>query len=308
MLNNSNLFTIITKFITVIQKHGGIVFGETVRDIIRRNYISSLFKETIQELNGTISQEEFFNDEKYLPEFIDRLLLPEQINCFFTKDKVNKFLYHIHSTLEFASKTIDKIFIHSNGNLYLKILEIQMLIGDFIINPKIKVNLVYGEYVDNIIPPLKKLDFYCDSLYLTTDNNLCLLPYLIPHLSTNYNFLENDNLKNKIIKDIYKKKAKISVLSKIKNIDEMIGKGWSIQFDLTNNIEKIERKMNETNEICPLCIEDININEIMYIRNCCTSSIYHWDCWKNYYKSNIQESKFCLLCRTHINFNNTEIC
>ncbi len=308
MLNNRKLFTIITKFITVIQKHGGIVFGETIRDIIRRNYISDLFKEQIKELNETISEEDLFNDEEYLPEFIDRQLIPEQINCFFTKDKVNKFLYHIHSTLEFASKTINEKFIHSNGDLYLKILEIQMLIGDIFVNPKIRVNLVYGEYVDNIIPPLKKLNFYCDALYLTTDNNLCMLPYLISHISINNNFLDNEKIKGQIIKEIHKKIAKISVLSKTKNIDEMIEKGWSIQFDSTNNMEQIQQKRNETNEICPLCIENIKKNDITYSRNCCTSSIYHWNCWKNYYNSDIQESKFCLLCRTHINLNNTEIC
>ncbi len=327
-LDNQQLFVVISRLITVIQKYGGIVYGTTVRDMIRRSHVVGLFDISMPKPGeeddslfnmfeyGDIqinyrSREDLYKDETYRPDLYDRFLIPECINCFFPRENIDTFSNYLANNPELVSK-----FIYDKGtdinNIWSIKFEITPQIGGFFTDiikistkNKIELNILYGVNGINSISQLRKIDFFCDGLYLTSDNNLCLLSNTAKDLSEHH-FLSKEILKANILKDISLKIARISTSASLNHIDNMIKKGWTIM--ISNNkitIEQIMVSQESLESICPICIENIDKDDIIYSRSCCKSSIFHWTCWKDFLKST--QEKCCPLCRSDVTSNNSEI-
>ncbi len=319
------------KLIEIIQNSNGYIFGGAVRDMLLHNYNAEEFylkisKDLLEELNETeLTESEKdnkvsnwdlndkplkYNNPEIYPEYIDRFLYPNDIDCFMSLESKKIFLMmlRIHR-LRFKEITKEeplKIYMENidNSNRRLKIQKFQVTLDleDLFIsvmkfNPKempiINIDIITQDnYIRDFYPPFGEVDFECNSLLLTPTNNYILTP----HLNLEINTAKHKLYKiQQIIKDIENKTAKV-INNKVPlyRVDKMKKNGWKIIANFKDKSYILQIKDTEEEEICPLCCDKFNKGEYYLKRSCCKSSIYHQDCFNKLIELNIR--KCCPLC------------
>ncbi len=330
ILKSRKKYKLSKKLIEIIQNSNGYIFGGAVRDMILHNYNAEEFylkisKDFLEDLNKTdlseiekdnkVSEWDLndkqlkYNNPEIYPEYIDRFLYPNDIDCFMSLESKKIFLMmlRIHR-LRFKEITKEeplKIYMEHISDLHrrLKIQKFQVTLDleDLFISvmnfnvkemPIINIDIITQDNsIKDLYPPFGAVDFECNSLLLTPTNNYMLSPHL---------FLDINTAKHKlykiqeIIKDIENKTAKVVEQVPLYRVDKMKKNGWKIIAKFKEKSYILELKDSEEEEICPLCCDKFKKGEYYLKRSCCKSSIYHQDCFRDLIDLNIR--KCCPLC------------
>jgi hypothetical protein len=265
-----------------------------------------------------------YQNSDLLPELSDRFLYPEDIDCLMSNDSKKIFLKNLNNNGLRHSRIFLKplkIYIeNTNNSLTIERVKIFIDISPIIKNilkisfiPYVYVDIISKDNTDGIYPPFGGIDFECNSLILTPNNDLVLSS----HLS-----FYNDKcpkirlLKiHSIIKDIENKIAKTVTRVPLYRTKKMQFKKWKICAEFIN----IDGIINYTldvfenlniKESCPICLEDFIENDYYLRRSCCKNALFHQKCFSKIISSNVKKN--CPFCNSELAeseiINNRKVC
>jgi hypothetical protein len=247
-----------------------------------------------------------YYDENVIPEYKERLLNIDSIDCYMTENNYKKILcifdkngYNIENVGEISRRTnhlyespicfSNKFLISFKANNLLK-----EIIKNF--NYSISLNVIYGNAdistISNEI--FNSTDFECNTLVISPDNN-----YILPG---NYYIFDNPDDKinkiHKIIKDITKKRTKIYYVEY--DISEpylvnLLNEGFDIYSDT------FETKTCNIEQKCMMCYEYIE-KDLKHIKDANCDTHYCFEC----YHDMISDPDFndaCPVCGNDISSN-----
>lgn len=255
-----------------ILNSGGYVFGGFIRDSILHDEAAKSFYSVYNKDNCSENVCKLYNDKNILPDFNDRLILPNDIDCYMNSDNLpnlEKILKNNHYSIEFKREKPLKFYFSNgdeiNSNLSLTKAVVKFMTNDVlqtIVNNydyHVKIDIIHGN-----VSPLEiyknisyNLDFECNSLILTPENN-----YIIAGSDfSNLDPVEKIEKLKKIISSIKEKKAVLFNKNKYVGVNEfrvekMIKKGFNI---VTNNTVNLKEDIENT---CIICMNDISIKKI----------------------------------------------
>lgn len=294
-----------------IQKGGGYIYGGFNRDSILHNKAASAYYSSHQEDDMYEAKEEY-NNRQYKPEFIDRLIAINDIDCFMTEESFEELSQVMRENgYQFeVIKHNSARFYFANGNVELSALKHSKLTVKFNTNDVlssllknccyyVSVDVLYGDKSIQEIQKIvsKNMDFECNSLILDPFGN-----YTFAHdVKINNSF--NDPMKKlaqlqQVINDIEKKKA---VLLDTKNkgvyhyrIVKMIEKGFTIH---TKNFSVIDYVITEEEKEakCCLCLDEI-ANTKKHVKDIDCNARFCIPCYDRMISNNNYNAK-CPLCR-----------
>lgn len=96
---------------SAILEAGGQIFGGYVRDTIIHDHYAKLYYEKTAK-----QEEDSYNNPTYLPEYKDRTLLPEDIDCFFPSMEYRNAFERILSHHKFCFK---RVFVRADASEYI---------------------------------------------------------------------------------------------------------------------------------------------------------------------------------------------
>ena len=146
------------KISELLIEQGAIVFGGFVRDTYIHNYYADAFYRDARDKKQ-------YDDENFHPETRHRLLIPKDIDVFFkgNEDDVQK----IYSSLEpygfeVVVKRLKRIYHRFENIGHQKVTIHKRVLG----LPVIKIDLDVLFSLDDVRPPFKRLDLWCNSLIM----------------------------------------------------------------------------------------------------------------------------------------------
>ena len=137
-------------------------------------------------------------------------------------------------------------------------------------------NASYGFASIAVKPEFGPLDFECNAIVLTPDNEYKLPPSLTVGMTA----YEKADMMTRIIKDICQMKTRLVNASADRfRIDAFLAKGWEIQGDCLSivNTGTIKPK-----DVCFICLDNFEHDDVQVKMKCCTS-VMHSTCslpWK----------------------------
>jgi hypothetical protein len=279
----------------IINNCEGYIFGGFVRDSILHNHFAMLYYNHHTKLKMSLKTAEIrYTDLNYFPEYINRLLLPTDIDIYLPENNIDKLLTILTDNyFEIVSKKIKngkQYFLHLDedlaNNLTHYIIEIKpsfSKICDILtnnisninelnvilnnLNPSFTIKLdVFTSKIKYDDPFFGSIDFECNGLYLTKhgisiSNKLVTNDYI-----SSVSILEKNDKLQLIINDIINNNANWVNPTNSKRIYKMILKDWKIYNNQMNLVTNI------SNETCLLCKE--NINFIDCKMKCCNSYLH----------------------------------
>jgi len=314
----------------IINKCNGYIFGGFVRDSILHNHYASIYYNEHRKLNiGMKIAELKYTNLDYFPEYINRLLLPNDIDIYLPDNNIEEVLHFLKlNYFEIISKKI-KTGKHYFSNLddevaeslthyiiqikpsftkicdiltnqVFNINEIKLLLNN--INPTFIIKLdIFTSKIKYDDPFFGAIDFECNGLYLTKHGISISNKLLINDLNNNksYNSISSDLL-NLSSLSILEKNDKMQYV--IQNIIE--NKAIWIKPTNTKRIYKMILKdwkifnnkidlitNSSSQEICLICKENINLIDCKM--KCCNGFL-HLNCLINL--DNNFSKKKCIHC------------
>lgn len=152
------------KYMTMVKiselliEQGAIIFGGFVRDTYIHNHYADAFYRDARDRNQ-------YDDEDYHPETRHRLLIPKDIDVFIkgTEENVQK----VYSSLELQGfdvvvKKLKRIYNRFEHIGHQKVTIHKQTLG----LPMVRIDLDVLFTLDDVRPPFKRLDLWCNSLLL----------------------------------------------------------------------------------------------------------------------------------------------
>ncbi len=301
----------------LLQDAGGNIYGGFVRDQIIHDHHADYFYEYVNSLNMSDNDiNDKYNSPEFMPEHIDRCLLPSDIDCYMTTAALSQFknveLKKKHYSMRIkSSQKASFYFAEKNNNSLLSELlhtkvtiyfNINRLLSTFLDITQIGVDMDIIHTDNNEIDMYKELsknfDFECNALILNSNDEI-QLPYSIGKYMTPYDKLKKIN---SIIEDIKQKKAVIigNDTPASFRIAKMIKKGWQIEAQPFQII-----KLTEAYDgYCVICHDDLEVNRLhIKDRNC--DARFHLKCYLNMVRfENFKHE--CPLCKKYCNVTSKE--
>jgi hypothetical protein len=250
-----------------IQTTQGIIFGGYVRDRIIHDHYADLFYQNSENQNYR------YGDPLFKPESLLRLLIPNDIDCFMHSSQIIVFKNILENNLLKIQEIHDAI----PCSIYFPdvgphILHTKWKIT-FATNPILKELLKFKQIevaidilhsdIPNLKPPFGTIDFECNGIILTSDNDYKLADNIGKNLSPK----DKLNKINSIIEDIINLKAVVYYdnLPKYRIIN-MIKKNWTIKTRSFITEEKSD------NDVCFICLDIVKNKHIKL--NCCNGRMH----------------------------------
>jgi hypothetical protein len=311
-----------------IIQNNGFVFGGFVRDSIIHDHFARLYYDNmkIHVNNDYDTYRDGYSDPEWMIDTIDRLIVPNDIDCFLYEKDYNVFINTLHTQRltckpifnRNASEYIKGFEKHRDDSLRhrrLKIMpdltyvyeELRKLPFKFELNAlmdelkelaplPIQVDIITSKQQYDE-PFMTDLDFECNSLYISKHG-----------LSTAFELVEGPGeyakfkQLTKVIDDIIKRVAVYCHPRDTANIGARVQKlmksGWKIK----DNQGCIETVCDEDYEgHCIICHEDVP--NIHFKMTCCDAR-YHDECMKKTLECSEQHNH-CVMCKTLLPFSST---
>lgn len=257
----------------LISEAGGYIFGGFIRDSIIHDEAAKSFYSSVHNIDNSGDDiYHLYNDKNILPEFNDRLLQINDIDCYMTTKElpnIEKILEKNQYYIEFKREKPVK-FYFANGEEIQSDLKLTKAIVKFKTNEVlqsvvnkydyyIKLDIIHGHTTSfEIYKTISaNMDFECNSLILTPENN-----YIIA--GSDFKSLDPIEKLKKIEYIISFIKEKKAVLFNKTNkfgvyesrVEKMLKKGFSI---ITRNTINIK---NDGEQTCIICMNDISVKLI----------------------------------------------
>lgn len=276
----------------LIQKLNGVIFGGYVRDkIIHDFYALQYYTKCSAEYKNEKYNYNKYNDPNFLPETKDRMLLPYDIDCYMNPHHIEHFKNMLrNSLLEFVEEKAEN---YEHTKLYISFKLNPIIESNIEILKKIviKVDIIHTQTPAHL-PINKLLDFECNSLILTPDNEYKLCKFLSILCKDPMTKIDKFN---EIYNNILARKTKIlSPQIADYRIQHMLNKNWIISSDNITLTKSINYKATDKTDttVCYICLENISSSGGHF--NCCKRFI-HLDCIEHIVTSNYGK---CPLCRS----------
>lgn len=245
----------------------GIIFGGYVRDkIIHDHYATEFY--------NVESSNDKYEDITYHPETKLRTHLPNDIDCFIPHNNIPKFkelmkkkMLHISDK---GTKPAKIYFTDIKDNLEHTRLTVQFKMNRVVRSIMFEQNLMTEVEIDVIHspdnsvtdPPFGTIDFECNSLLITSDNEYRMSKAMSSKYKTPKSKLEKFN---NIIADIIQMKTKIVYFNTpYFRVVHMQKKNWQIS---STNIQLVKNIAEEDN--CLICMKEIESSTLHSKFTCC---------------------------------------
>lgn len=277
------------RLVNLITHNDGIIFGGYVRDKLIAEYHASEFKRKQCDSKR-------FNDLEYDTDTKLRLLVPNDLDVFITRNKFKKLMEAINDGGFYC--TIDSVW---GDDKY----------AERITHEKYSVSLVHPDILDvcpvtfgmdvlytskNIEPPFGKLDLECNGFILDKNgirySNCCSDQQLTPFEAK----LRESQILNTMLQ-LRTKQVALSIDHSMENLNKKMRtkyftrlfsmqlRGWKIQdFDCYT----IKTNSHYTENQCLVCLEEFTLNEPYVHLNCCGAQI-HTECFRTYIENQYNE-------------------
>ena len=306
---------LMSSIVKLIQKNNGIIFGGYVRDRLIHDHYACEYYENFYKCDNVIGGDSYSNLDVH-PESSLRTLLPNDIDCYMTSQTLPAFISDLKDNMlcvtaqgmkeSDAAETI--VAGATAAKLYFpdaqlpENLKHTKLIVTFAVHPLLKTTLVPRQYevkIDVIhseqalAPPFGKIDFECNSIILTPDNEFKLC-----HIYSKLDPREKIIKLNSIIKDILHQRTRI-LYEKVATyrIESLLEKNWTIS---SSNISVCNVNKNHKDDVCFLCLDEVMAEgkadgeKLVYSFRCC-NSVMHKKCMCEFIEKD-RTSK-CPMCR-----------
>ena len=308
-------------------KEGGIVFGGFVRDsIIHEHYAKKFYgkiceiteKQTDEKKDGNVSDIKLeYSNICYDEETKLRLLIPKDIDVFFTFDESDVELFFKKMNKRFKFTFIDDPYIKREGKhdyfeLENGLVHKKLLINDlrtsylFGFSVKVKVDFLYSTQ-HNIKPPFRKCDLSCNSLLLTKygvllsdqANDMYFNGEIIDLKKEEIRIIENILLMKTEVTNGFKKedqmenKQKQLRKKKIIRFLNMKKRGWDIEQMRFISFVKDTKEFADSTTLEGLCVvcQDsmVTSNTTELIRLNCCNTYMHTLCLIKYLRKELEK-------------------
>ena len=272
----------------ILLKNNIYIFGGFIRDSIIREYNESEYYKKCETLNMSIEEakKKYYN-LSFIPEFIDRLLVPKDIDCFIQNIDIDDLILKLSKEKKIYIDEYETTPILSSSYKYTSMgcgnSEFESILRTKINTIFFNIDLMHADISSNIdIYKVftSNIDFECNNLILTPDNEYKLSCALFEklyifqsnkpeHSLTSKNTLESIEYISKIKNNIIQNKTVIATKYTIPEfrIKKFIESNWEISTLFTvidNNNKQFKDKHCE---ICKGTFSDykknlkLNINE-----------------------------------------------
>lgn len=279
-----------------IQEAEGTVFGGYVRDSIIHDHYAS-------EFYAKATDKSRYSDETYMPESSMRTYTPRDIDCFMLSSKLDIFKDSL------KEKKLEVQVLNVIGtNMYFG------SISRDIVHAKIKVSFSMNHllkaaidtkgfevYVDVLHskldgePPFKHLDFDCNAIVLTQQNE-----YKLSGLVIIDNPFKRLAKMNSIVESIKKKETRVWGTDVCyKRVNHMLDKWWKIHGPNAT----LYRLQTDLDDTCPICIEGYKKYDSVVVNRCCPGSKMHRPCAAKMLAENFQK---CTICRNDLDYTEAD--
>lgn len=305
MANGRLLYNLHVNVANAILEHG-IIFGGYVRDTLLHNHNADKFYTKVCDEEDVNT---LYSDSKVYPEYADRLLLPQDIDCYMTSGQLEKLVSYLKNSNRFALlKRRDIVCTSSNKYMVnlrgapLGLMLTQLVVG-LVHNPiyegyltsdirhsKVYVDVLHAPNLEDREPPFGDMDFECNCLVMDKIGNVRLSSRLASIFGLHGYPLNQHQKLCQIVDDIVARKAEVVTAASFDRTSKMVTKGWKVK-DGTMSI-----MMCTEDEICPICFDDTK-NQ-MRIKATCCSSKYHPQCFARFVSYDSGVPLACPTCRT----------
>lgn len=281
--------------VSAVQEVGGTIFGGYVRDRIIHDHYATEFYSKAQ-----YTSLEKYADENYMPELNLRTLIPSDIDCCMITSNISKLkdvlacnMLHVVDTGTMCASHYFKCLPNNVKHTKLKI--------TFAVNPlllslidtltyEVKLDIVHSDGI--IEPPINVVDFECNGIILTPDNEYKIARVMLPQSPK-----DKIDMMNRIMKDIIDRQTYIVFEDSCRHrIMRMLGKGWTISSPCITTF-KLKDSSDEIEETCIICLDTFKINDYYAKFRCCKGSRMHMGCAAKLLKT---ECESCPTCRTEL--------
>ena len=266
---------------------GGCLFGGYPRDLCIHDHFAQKF------YNDPNVQRDLYKNTNYMPEYKDRLLIPNDMDIYMKTSNINKFLENLKDNqlkvISDHSADINDYFNNEVNNEY----KLRKMTIGFNVNNALKelcrskqfminVDVIHSnnEYLE------LKPDMECNGLIINK-NNIELCNYF-----TKFNLQNpfNNFLKLELImKDIIDKKTTILIENlNPYRIKKLLNRGWKIE---SKNISISKVDFNPASDVCSICLSEIDSIQLQ-LKGCCNNN-YHSKC----IEKSFEIKKECPKCR-----------
>lgn len=283
----------------LIQKHNGLIFGGYPRDMILHDINAAKFYVEYST--------EDYQDPACAPELADRFLVPKDIDCFMSTETMEKFMVSLNDHYTIVSQTENVQLLRYmdstlDASLRLKKVRVEAkisppglraLLPHYLRNVSISIDIVNGANTSKLDPPYGLVDFYCNGIILTPDNEYRLSKHM-------YNItcaLTKRKLLDKVIEDISARKAVAAIRVPLYRTTKMMQRNWRIEADKYTLF-----KEPTPEDVCCICLQELKGYQLK--RHCCNIR-YHSKC----YKTMTTFQDYNMLCPgCHDKVEPTEVC
>lgn len=277
-----------------IQEADGTVFGGYVRDSIIHDHYAS-------EFYAKAADKGRYSDESYMPETSMRTYTPRDIDCFMLTSNLDTFKDSLK-----GKKLKMQVLNVTGTNMYFGL-------SRDIVHAKVKVSFsmnhllksaidtrAFEVYVDVLHskvdgePPFKHLDFDCNAIVLTPQNE-----YKLSGLVTIDTPFKRLAKMNSILENIKRQEARVWDTDVCyKRVNHMLDKRWKIYGPNTT----LYRLDSEKEDTCPICIESYKKYDAVVVNTCCPGSKMHRQC-----AAKMSESfEKCTICRKDVQYTEAD--
>lgn len=264
---------------------GGTLFGGYVRDSILHNYWADKFYDTPDVDTSR------YNDETYIPETKNRLVIPTDIDVMIHSDKVTAFfdllgknqyqiLKHSSSTLGYAFKEDIRLLDIKHDKVTIAPV-VHPLMKTLFPQISVEVDLVHSDnYTDDMI----RLDFQCNGVYITSNGDFTLNSELV---FAYRNPFAKKRILDKIMSDICNMVAVKANEAMPHRVAKMLKKGWTLKGDII----QAEKYKSDGDEHCAICLDKFKGD--VAIKGLCCNGRLHPKCYRKLIKNNRDSCIFC---------------
>jgi GTPase SAR1 family protein len=287
---NKTRWKLMQEIVHSIQEVNGYVFGGYVRDKIIHDHYATLFYSNI---HNTRSE---YKDPYYKPESALRLLIPSDIDCFMHTSQIKLFKKKLEENLLSVEEIISDLpcsiyfpdapqeILHTKWKISFNVHPLlSKLIGKMTFS--IPVDILHSA-IPNLKPPFGTIDFECNALLLTPDDEYKLADEISIYLPPKEKIEKLNRIISEIILQttsvIYKKLPKYRIY-------HMVKKGWTIK---TNKFELV--KTIELEEVCCICLSSFDKPYSHLKFKCCNARMCFKSCSRDWFYHRYIN---CPLCR-----------
>ena len=275
-----------------ILKHGKI-FGGFVRDLIIHNHFAEKFYTEISEMETEENWSKLYNDTFFLPQYKDRLKLPNDIDCFMTTEELRKLSRALDKSNVYEScereLNIGEYFLHAPVHMKLTRLYVTlkhnplyegMLPSSVRMTVKVDVLHIGTEHmVPDMEPPFANIDFECNALILEGNGVMRLSNQITKHSYLGDSPFDQFNKLKSVVDDIIARVARPVKKANQFRVDKMFNNGWKIMDD--KNLEYMFTLFAEDDpdDTCIVCCDTFSSISPQLKRSCCNGR-YHKHCFE----------------------------